>query len=208
MRRTGALSICIVAMLAAGAVPASASQVVILKTKKGGVAQPGAPARLSVFVSSEVEAGCAEVTGSLAVNGKPKDKATFSTGLAQGPACEREQLGGELTGVVSAVEPTIRGGLVLKAPQVKFRAGECFYRLPPKLSGEYDPGELGPRVSTTATNATGETTLLSLHLIRPAPKGCVPAPSAEISFGLIEPHANEVFEAEFAQRGRARGLSS
>ena len=193
MRRTSALSICVIALLVAGAVPASASEVVILKTKKGGVAQSGAPARLLIFVDSEVEAGCAEVTGSLAVNGKKKDKATFSAGLV--PNGCGESLGGELTGLVGAVEPTTRG-LVLKAPEVKFNAGGCFYHLPRRMNGEF-----GPLVTTEV--GIGEENL-SLHLIRPAPKGCVPAPTVFIRFSLYDPQDNETFEAEFAQSGKAR----
>jgi hypothetical protein len=205
MRRTSALSICVVALLVAGAVPASASQVVILKTKTGGVAQPGAPARLWIFVNSEVGAGCAEVTGSLAVNGKKKDKATFSAELV--PNGCGESLGGKLTGPVSAVEPTT-GQLVLKAPQATFRLGECFYRLPRTLSGEYDSGQFGPQVSTTATTPTpAESTFLPLHRIPPSPNSCPQGPSAEIMFALSEPNANEIFEAEFVRLGKPRRQS-
>jgi hypothetical protein len=202
-RTTSALNLCVVVLLAAGAVPASASHVVILKTKKNGVAQAGAPARLWVFINSEVGAGCAEATGSLAANGRKNDKATFSTELAPiacGPG--EPTPGEELTGVAGAVEPKT-SLLVLKASQVKFRSGECFYRLPRTLGGEYNEGQFGPVVSTTATSPSpAETTFLPLHRIPPSPKSCVQGPSAEIMFALSEPNAKETFEAEFASLGK------
>jgi hypothetical protein len=186
MRRLGALVLGVTALLVAGAVPASASKVVILETKAGGVAQPGAPARLVFDLEAELGTPCwGEISGSIAVNGKAKDSVTFPGEVSGGCA---ESNTDTLSGGVSAFEPTLKS-LILRSSITYGGAPPCLYQFPPKANVE--------EVDTPPT--------VILRRISGPNKEC---PRTDYTYvenlRLIDPQNGEQYEEELAQVRRAR----
>lgn len=199
MRRGSALGICVITLLIAGAVSASASTVLNLKTKAGGIAQPGAPARIFLSINPEIGEYCyAEVTGSIAVNGKPKDKVTFPGELA-GRCAEVGEKEGAIAGTVSVLEDTVRG-LKLRS-NIKYGGDPpCLYQFPPKLGV--------PFAGEVFTDRFEEVPGLTLRRISGPPKTCPHGDFAYVEFRLMDPQNGETYEDEEVHVGRARQPAS
>jgi hypothetical protein len=199
MRRSSALGICVITLVIAGAVPASASTILNLKTKAGGIAQPGAPARIFLSINPEIGEYCyAEVTGSIAVNGKPKDKVTFPGELA-GRFCARGDKEGAIAGTVSVLEDTVRG-LKLRS-NIKYGGDPpCLYQFPPKLGV--------PFAGEVFTDRFEEVPGLTLRRISGPPKTCPHGDFAYVEFRLMDPQNGETYEDEEVHVGRARQPAS
>jgi hypothetical protein len=146
MRQLKVLGICIVALLTVGGMSASVASAthLFLKTKNGGVAPAGTPTRF-VFVGAPESPPAFEfceaifATGTLTVNGAPKDKST-DTEIFEGSHCSEQ--GGQNANWflgTAAIELTNKGKFTIKA-QVKFeRVGPCVYEIK-KIKGAFTIG--------------------------------------------------------------------
>jgi hypothetical protein len=183
------------ALVVVGAVPASASTVLNLRTEHGGVAPLGAPARIFLSIEPEVGEYCtAHITGSIAVNGKPKDKMTFPGELAGacGEIGERE---GAITGTVSVLEDTLRTELVLRS-NIKYTGDPpCVYQLPSHLEA--------PFAGEVFTDRFHEVPGVNLRRVS-GPRLQCPSDFAYVEFFLSDPQSREIYEDEAVHVGRSR----
>jgi hypothetical protein len=147
--RRGLLAVvCLVALLAAGATPAggASGNGLVLKTKNGGPVSAGAPITLAIEVGPEGEGfSCGqELGGTVAVNGKPKDKVTFPSGELHG-SCTSETTKFKWSAALATIELSSKGKIILRAratAKLIEPTGSCTYEVK-KISGPMPiPGQL------------------------------------------------------------------
>jgi hypothetical protein len=134
MRRSSVLGICAIAVLVTGAVPASAKTTIVLETKQGGITQAGAPVLLGLEVRADIGPFCyAKVTGSIAVNGKTKDKVTFPA-VEFTKECSEQGETAAFAGHASTLEISKSGVKLTANLKDTVSPGPCLYSFPSRIS--------------------------------------------------------------------------
>jgi hypothetical protein len=181
VRRSSVLGVYLVAVLIVGAVPASAKSVIVLKTTQGGVAPAGAPVRLSLSVRADIGPFCyQDVIGSIAVNGKPRDKVTFPS-VEFARECTEGGETAAFAGQVSALEISKSGSRLTASLKDTVTPGPCLYTFPARVAFVEGPPIGQKEVSVRRVGG---------------PKNECPQGFGFMSFELTDPQSGEYFYAE------------